>query len=752
MEYLGYDLTSGGNCPAQSKFDLLTDWVLPNHGTPLASFIGICAFYSCFSPWFEINLKSLRLIQRTYHRKVIPSKEWTPDLIRLFDKCKKGITSSPVLARHDSDKPIFLKTDWSAEGMGYILLQPDDSIQSKAASLKLSTTGECDFDLTLKGTRLRPVCFNSRANRPYEKNYHSFVGETACGRWAIVRLKRYLWGTRFYWMCDCMAIKEILEYIGDSHQLRRWCQELMGYDFSVIHRCELMMRDVDALTRRFGKAVTLYCMQAYLMRSRDKPSRPLAYDFDHFHSTSKPQKVFPPDISLTAQHAPIDLTIPVVDPISLKPYIDLPSSVPVLHHTAMKFAPAPLASLNSSFTNCTDSFNSTFTSHKLPVWISFDTIVPAVGCAISAWPGRQSDHHVFESSVASQHIAHTAAPQASIHLLSLPELLLHLQSLSLMSPSISQSIPLLPSVSQIKTHSPSVSQFTTLSPSVSQFTTLSPSVSQFTTLSPTVSQFTTLSPTNTSDNNLSVDQPSSSLLSSVITPSVFSSPLTVVFGMDVQYLSALYPDASQWLDTVMSVFNILIASFSLQFFILSLGSTMVDSFPEHHITTLLHARFPSWGISVDSMVASEYGDNIFATRIVFRGSCCLYKLNDLVPFRDSGIRSPHLAYSDDYNSAQFSTFTTRPIHSFPSVSPASTASTSPFIFCFALPTAISQIGSDLAIVDITHPPPEPSLQPSSTLFDGWFGVPFLDTDHITHVRSPRSSEIFGLYTFPPSVV
>ena len=111
-------------------------------------------------------------------------------------------------------------------------------------------------------------------------------------------------------MCDCTAVKEILEYDGGSHQLRRWCQELMGYHFTVIHCCARMMWDVDALTRRFGKAVTLYCMQAYLMRSRDKLARPLAYDFDHFHSTSKPQKVLPPDIPLPAQHAPIDLTTP----------------------------------------------------------------------------------------------------------------------------------------------------------------------------------------------------------------------------------------------------------------------------------------------------------------------------------------------------------------------------------------------------------------------------------------------------------
>ena len=168
-------------------------------------------------------------------------------------------------------------------------------------------------------------------------------------------------------MCDCTVVKEILEYDGGNHQLRRWCQELMGYHFSVIHRCARMMRDVDALTRRFGKAVTLYCMQAHLMCSRDKLYRPLAYDFDHFLSTSKPQKVLPPDIPLTAQHAPIYLTTPVVEPISLKPCIDIPSSVPVLHHTAMTFAPAPPDSLNLSVTNCTDSFNSTFTSHNLPV-------------------------------------------------------------------------------------------------------------------------------------------------------------------------------------------------------------------------------------------------------------------------------------------------------------------------------------------------------------------------------------------------
>ena len=112
-------------------------------------------------------------------------------------------------------------------------MQFDDSAASKDATIKLLETGVYDFDLTLESPRLRPVCFNSRSNRDYEEHYHSFVGETACGRWVIAHLKRYLWGVLFYWMCDCSAVKEILEYNGSSHQLRRWCQELMGVTMSL---------------------------------------------------------------------------------------------------------------------------------------------------------------------------------------------------------------------------------------------------------------------------------------------------------------------------------------------------------------------------------------------------------------------------------------------------------------------------------------------------------------------------------------
>ena len=98
-------------------------------------------------------------------------------------------------------KPSFRKPDWSAGGMGYILMQPDNSPESLAAILHLESTGECLFDYKRSGPRLMPIIFNSRVNLEHEKHYHSFVGEIACGRWAISRLRKYLWGTLFYWLC-----------------------------------------------------------------------------------------------------------------------------------------------------------------------------------------------------------------------------------------------------------------------------------------------------------------------------------------------------------------------------------------------------------------------------------------------------------------------------------------------------------------------------------------------------------------------
>ena len=145
---------------------------------------------------------------KKYFRATIPPLAWTISLIDLFEDLKVSITSSPILAKYDKSKPTFLKTDWSAEGMGWILMQPADDNESVEATKQLQSGGKCLFDLTLKGVGLKPIGFGSRASTALERKYQSMVGETVCGRWAISQNKTYLWGSHFYWMCDCTAVKE----------------------------------------------------------------------------------------------------------------------------------------------------------------------------------------------------------------------------------------------------------------------------------------------------------------------------------------------------------------------------------------------------------------------------------------------------------------------------------------------------------------------------------------------------------------
>lgn len=330
-EYVGYDILSNGNAPAQSKFNMINDWKLPTTGQSLHSFIGLINFYHRFAPYLEIRLKPLRRLCKKYFRKDIPQMEWTRELITLFEELKICITSSPILARYDPEKPTFLKTDWSAEGMGWILMQPADDEESSKAAKILLEDGTCHFDLCKNGARLRPIAFGSRSCTDMEKKLHSFLGEVACGRWAISQNKRFLWGCLFYWLCDCSAVREILDYQGSISYVCRWAQELLGYQFACIHRSNKMMIDVDSLTRRYGKGTADYIAISSLLKEADRKTRPQAYDASDFTDASckKLPLIQPTERVIT------DATIQNVKPSVSSSGTEKP--VPTLYSAPIKF-------------------------------------------------------------------------------------------------------------------------------------------------------------------------------------------------------------------------------------------------------------------------------------------------------------------------------------------------------------------------------------------------------------------------------
>ena len=58
IEYVGHDILTHGNCPTQSKFDLINDW--PTHTN------GQAFLYHRYAPYMRIRLKLLRKLVKKF--------------------------------------------------------------------------------------------------------------------------------------------------------------------------------------------------------------------------------------------------------------------------------------------------------------------------------------------------------------------------------------------------------------------------------------------------------------------------------------------------------------------------------------------------------------------------------------------------------------------------------------------------------------------------------------------------------------
>ena len=122
------DVSVKGNQSASSKATTLRTCKEPTTVRAIASFLGFVGFYARWIPNFE--LKALPL------RKIICEQN-TPDKLTntmygklekdAFEYLREAVLEYPILIHANPAKRFYLKTDFSALGMGYVLYQPDDS-------------------------------------------------------------------------------------------------------------------------------------------------------------------------------------------------------------------------------------------------------------------------------------------------------------------------------------------------------------------------------------------------------------------------------------------------------------------------------------------------------------------------------------------------------------------------------------------------------------------------------------------------
>ena len=257
-----------------------------------------------------------------------------------------------------------------------------------------------------------PVLFNSCSNLVLKIDYHSFVGEIACDRWEISRLRKYLWGTLFYWLCGCNTIKEIIEYSGSTHQLKRWTQELLAYEFVIIHRVAAMMKDVDSISRCVDLLVHQYNMTAVRLHSEDGNQYPFVSSFDVFTRCTNPRHVTASDtLAISITTASI-------------------TSMSTLYHSPIKFSPVFSISIHPSIflpghSPRASSFPIISPSHI--TWLSFDSVINFFASILSTQGYNILQHFICESNQLHFSIATTISPYTFIFYITFQQCITSLQ-------------------------------------------------------------------------------------------------------------------------------------------------------------------------------------------------------------------------------------------------------------------------------------------------------------------------------------
>ena len=261
-EFVGRDLLPNGNSPAQSKYGTIEKLCPPASYSDIQMLNGLFGYYQQWIPHLEIEIQRWREMVKAKPSPGECTKEeeakvlqrtWEEQDDKTLEKLKKSILTGPVLKRANPKRRFYLKTDWSANAMGAVLLQADTTEEAEESMRKEMEGEKCDFDKTMSKPRLRTIAFISRICKGKERDYHSFVGEAATGRWAMKKFRQWLIGKEFTWITDCSGLIKFFEGEYDiTHTLKRWQLELLAFNFTIVHRPARMLTECDLLSRYQG--------------------------------------------------------------------------------------------------------------------------------------------------------------------------------------------------------------------------------------------------------------------------------------------------------------------------------------------------------------------------------------------------------------------------------------------------------------------------------------------------------------------
>jgi hypothetical protein len=118
VPFLGHVIFTEGITVDPSKVQKVLDWKSPKSVTQIRSFLRLVGYYRRFIP----NLSKIAKTMTQLLEKEAKFK-WSPQCKEAFLTLKKLITTAPVLAQPDVEKPFDVYCDASGTGIGGVLMQ-----------------------------------------------------------------------------------------------------------------------------------------------------------------------------------------------------------------------------------------------------------------------------------------------------------------------------------------------------------------------------------------------------------------------------------------------------------------------------------------------------------------------------------------------------------------------------------------------------------------------------------------------------
>ena len=251
VEYLGFVVSYGLQRPSPKNTESVTNFPIPRNAKDIQRFIGLANYYRRFVQNFSRIAEPLTRLTRKN-----TEFRWGPEQQISFDKLKQVLTSKPVVAIYDTNKPVILHTDASKIGIGAVLMQPDVNGHNKV------------------------VAYFSRRLNNHETNYSASELEVLAVVESVEYFHVYVHGKHINIYSDHQALQWLFNIKKPSSRLFRWSVRLSIYTYTIHHRSGKSNTVAYALSRA---AIALFTDLTTLKTEQSKANTAAIRNLEDFN-------------------------------------------------------------------------------------------------------------------------------------------------------------------------------------------------------------------------------------------------------------------------------------------------------------------------------------------------------------------------------------------------------------------------------------------------------------------------------------